>query len=159
MGLTIRNRYVSSIHIPNFAPDTLISGGGDPTLKIWDWMTGRVKAEVEVWTTVQNFMKVKGFKKGHGDLEDEGGDNAQGGKTRKERRKGRSKRQQDEKGNGEYMQEASGDLGSGAENIKPSGSEAEPADPGELVQVIHKIDSLESGSTRYLLFSTVGYVF
>ncbi|KAG1748777.1 WD40-repeat-containing domain protein [Suillus occidentalis] len=35
-------KYVSAIHIPSFSPGTLISGGGDSVLKLWDWMSGKL---------------------------------------------------------------------------------------------------------------------
>ncbi|KAI8801639.1 WD40-repeat-containing domain protein [Cladochytrium replicatum] len=33
--------FVSSLNIPDFAPDRLISGGGDPFILVWDWLQGR----------------------------------------------------------------------------------------------------------------------
>ncbi|KAI8813828.1 WD40-repeat-containing domain protein [Cladochytrium replicatum] len=33
--------FVSSLNIPDFAPDRLISGGGDPFILVWNWKQGR----------------------------------------------------------------------------------------------------------------------
>ncbi|KAJ7016419.1 hypothetical protein C8F04DRAFT_1202237, partial [Mycena alexandri] len=37
----------------------LVSGGGDPMLKIWDWMTGKLKREIPILHAVEPFIKVK----------------------------------------------------------------------------------------------------
>ncbi|KAI8817955.1 WD40-repeat-containing domain protein [Fimicolochytrium jonesii] len=42
------NDFISSIHIPSFAPNLLISGGGDPFLLTWDWMTGKIIQKIEL---------------------------------------------------------------------------------------------------------------
>jgi hypothetical protein len=43
-----RRRFVSAIHIPPSSPDHLISGGGDPELRVWEWRTGRALAKLPV---------------------------------------------------------------------------------------------------------------
>ncbi|KZT59429.1 hypothetical protein CALCODRAFT_418710, partial [Calocera cornea HHB12733] len=35
-------RYVSALLIPPFSPRTLLSGGGEPHLFIWDWPTAQL---------------------------------------------------------------------------------------------------------------------
>ncbi|KAJ4478386.1 hypothetical protein J3R30DRAFT_3256011, partial [Lentinula aciculospora] len=34
-------QFISAIHVSSDLPDTLISGGGDSELKIWDWFSGK----------------------------------------------------------------------------------------------------------------------
>ncbi|KAI8918296.1 WD40-repeat-containing domain protein [Powellomyces hirtus] len=38
--------FVSSLHIPAFAPDVLLSGGGDPFLLTWDFMAGKILQQI-----------------------------------------------------------------------------------------------------------------
>lgn len=169
-SLILLTRYVSSVHIPAFAAQTLISGGGDPSFKVWDWMTGKIKAEVEVWSTVQKFVKARGYKKTRGnwgggnnnDADEEGGP-----KTRKERRtrnrqgKGKQNAEADRVDVEEPdVEEPDAEAASsGVEETKHITSELGLAEAGELVQVIHKIDSFESGAGQHILFSAVGFVF
>jgi len=57
------SRYVSAIHIPKFASETLISGGGDTSLKMWNWRSGECTGEVEIWDAVEPFVAVKNDKR------------------------------------------------------------------------------------------------
>ena len=143
-------RFVSAIHIPTSDPASLISGGGDPMLKIWDWMTGVLKHEVAVLDAVEPFMAVRALKRkrGYGDLDDEG-EIPEG--ARKKRKKGHRKGKGKEKAKEEDMEvETDGDEGEG---------EDEEKDPKpEKVLVIHKIDTLPSDSGPQVVFSAVGYV-
>ena len=139
---------MSSVHIPCFSPDKLISGGGDLALKIWDWMTGKVQAEVEVWSIVQSFIKVEGGKRGRG-----WGEEAERGKQRK--RRGKAKNSESE----EDVEELVGKVGPSAGDITPEQRQLNVAESGEIVQVVHKIDSLDLGTSKYILFSAVGSVF
>lgn len=58
-------RYVSAIHIPAASPTSLISGGGDPELNVWDWMTGRLQRSIAVFATVQPFIRVMAQNRRH----------------------------------------------------------------------------------------------
>jgi tRNA (guanine-N(7)-)-methyltransferase subunit TRM82 len=118
-------------------------------LKLWDWMNGKVKAEVGIWDTVQRFIKVRAVKKGRF-----------GGEENKNKRKRG-------KGKGKEIEEGDADRESGDvldPDTKPTADEqlqtesAADRDSGELVQVVHKIDSFEMGASRYILFSAVGCV-
>jgi tRNA (guanine-N(7)-)-methyltransferase subunit TRM82 len=73
---------VSALHILSFDHSSLISGGGDPVLKIWDWMTGVVKHEVSVLEIVEPFIAVRALKRKRGQAEDDGTKHQ---KARKER--------------------------------------------------------------------------
>lgn len=45
--------------MPSFKPSYLVSGGGDPELKIWDWMSGRLQRNISVLAVVEPFIIVK----------------------------------------------------------------------------------------------------
>ncbi|KAG9316239.1 hypothetical protein JVU11DRAFT_2266 [Chiua virens] len=50
-------KYVSAIHIPEALPTSLISGGGDPELKVWDWMTGRLQRSITILAVVEPYIR------------------------------------------------------------------------------------------------------
>ncbi|KAF7327717.1 tRNA (guanine-N(7)-)-methyltransferase non-catalytic subunit TRM82 [Mycena kentingensis (nom. inval.)] len=52
-------KFVSAIHIPEFAQDTLISGGGDSVLKVWDWLSGRLIRDIAIADAVEPYIVVK----------------------------------------------------------------------------------------------------
>ncbi|KAF7969461.1 hypothetical protein HWV62_27309 [Athelia sp. TMB] len=157
-------KYVTAVHIPSFAPETLISGGGDTMLKVWDWMAGKLKAEVEVWETAQKFLLAKGYKKIRGQWgkknEDTTAGVEQGGKTRKERREKNRKGKEahlselGEAKDDEAEAEADG-VGEGNDSY-PTASQTETIDLGEFILVIHKIQSLQLGTSQLIVFTAVG---
>ena len=148
--LTIFLRFVSAIHIPASDPASLISGGGDPMLKIWDWMTGVLKHEVAVLGSVEPFIAVHALKRkrGYGDLDDMG-EIPEGAriKRKKGHRKGKGKEKAKEKD-----READADDSEGEDEDKEEDSKP------EKVLVIHKIDTVPSDSSPQVIFSAVGYV-
>ncbi|KAJ3822982.1 WD40-repeat-containing domain protein [Lentinula raphanica] len=52
-------QFVSAIHIPSDRPDTLISGGGDAELKVWNWLTGKQKLDIPILDSVKPYILVK----------------------------------------------------------------------------------------------------
>jgi len=54
-------RFISAIHIPRdpAAHDILISGGGDPVIKVWQWRTGRRLYDVAIEDVVHPFIAVR----------------------------------------------------------------------------------------------------
>ncbi|KAF9244674.1 WD40-repeat-containing domain protein [Melanogaster broomeanus] len=84
-------KYVSAIHLPISAPASLISGGGDPDLKVWDWMTGRLQRNIAVFAIVEPFIKVKAQKRKRGPQDDEnqGDETLKGNAKRKNKGKGK----------------------------------------------------------------------
>ena len=44
--------FVSKLCAPPWSPETLISGGGDDFLLVWDWVRGKVIQKVDLMTTV-----------------------------------------------------------------------------------------------------------
>ncbi|KAJ6504799.1 WD40 repeat-like protein [Mycena vitilis] len=131
-------KFVSALHLPAFSPTELVSGGGDPMLKIWDWMSGKLKREIPILQAVEPFMKVKPAKRTPRRFEDDG--------EEKSTKKGRKAKARAAKGSGEGP------------------SSAAPADPPEEVEVdavegdnilvVQRIATLDEG--RYLIFSAVG---
>src|SRR5216684_2316787 len=53
-------RFISAIHIPRdpAAHNVLISGGGDPVIKVWQWRTGRLLYDVVIEEIVRPFIAV-----------------------------------------------------------------------------------------------------
>ncbi|KAI9447148.1 WD40 repeat-like protein [Russula earlei] len=54
-------KFISAIHIPRdpTVDGVLISGGGDPVLKVWQWRTGRRLYDVAIEEAVQPFISVR----------------------------------------------------------------------------------------------------
>ncbi|WVQ68581.1 uncharacterized protein L199_006790 [Kwoniella botswanensis] len=53
--------FVSSLHIPSTHPNILISGGGDPSLRIWDWTTGSSISKVDIYPAILPHRKVRSY--------------------------------------------------------------------------------------------------
>ncbi|KAF7309971.1 tRNA (guanine-N(7)-)-methyltransferase non-catalytic subunit TRM82 [Mycena indigotica] len=83
-------QFVSAIHIPCFAPDVLISGGGDPVLKVWDWLGGRFERDIPISDAVEPYIRVKPARKTPRRFGDQW-DGRDDGKKGKKRRKGKGK--------------------------------------------------------------------
>ena len=54
-------RFISAVHIPRdpAAHDILISGGGDPMIKVWQWRAGRRIYDVAIEEIVRPFIAVR----------------------------------------------------------------------------------------------------
>ena len=146
-------RFVSAIHIPKSDPSTLISGGGDPCLKVWDWMTGKVKYELPVWDAVEPFIVVRALKRKRGATDDDGDEPPEGARVKKskgKKGKGKAKRHQAMEDDEEEERDVENDT-----PIVESVVEEEPPQP-EKVLVIHRIESVESDMGTYIIFSVVG---
>ena len=54
-------RFISAIHIPRdpVAHEILISGGGDPVIKVWQWRGGRRLYDVAIEEVVRPFIAVR----------------------------------------------------------------------------------------------------
>jgi tRNA (guanine-N(7)-)-methyltransferase subunit TRM82 len=150
-------RYVSAIHIPKFAPETLISGGGDPCLKIWNWMSGECADEIQIWDTVEPFIAVKNNKRKRGDNdEDEGGGAG-------EKRKGKGKKSKKRATKRGMQAKKIGEVeGEGAGNERQDEDEAEEINETvieaveEKVLVVSKIETIQRGNTKFVVFSAIG---
>lgn len=153
------HRFVSAIHIPTSSPSSLISGGGDPLLKFWDWMAGALKHELLVQDAVEPFMAVKVNKRHRGLSEEDEATPEGANKLKNKRNKGRK---------GGKGKEANKEVdNAGGEEVvttqtvahdDATGPQKEDAMEEKKVLVIHHIDSLESQSGPYIVFSAVGSV-
>lgn len=53
------NGFVSALHVPESRPELLISGGGENSLRIWDWQAGRQVGSVGIWEAVLPHRKAR----------------------------------------------------------------------------------------------------
>ncbi|TFK39886.1 WD40-repeat-containing domain protein [Crucibulum laeve] len=141
-------KFVSAIHIPHLDPSMLISGGGDPVLKIWDWMAGDLKHEVNVLDTIDPYMAVRALKRKRGEGEE--GEEGEGKKRKKG--KGKDKAKEETPDTGTPVAEGSE---AAAEEKTEEAAKGEPSEP-EKILVIHKIDSLDAEGCLWIVFSAVG---
>ncbi|KAI5895290.1 nucleotide-binding domain-containing protein [Schizophyllum commune H4-8] len=134
-------KFVSALHIPASVPDRLISGGGDPVLRVWDWMNGTIVREIPVLDVVEPTIKVKSLKR-------KWGDDGEGSAPRKKKRKG--------KGKGKDVADAAEDAAEGTPEQAAEASKAE--EEGKTVLVVHKIETLRAGEGQplHVVFSAVG---
>jgi tRNA (guanine-N(7)-)-methyltransferase subunit TRM82 len=162
------SRFVSAIHIPPFSPSSLISGGGDPMLKIWDWMSGKVLHEIVIFDTVKPFIKVKA------PTRKQGGDDREDEEASQRRNKGKHKQEKRE-AKVKNMTGLPTPMVEDIEMVPPSiipGPEPTEMDArieGEseifsgsqtdaAVLVVNKIETVASKQIRYILFSAIGSV-
>jgi len=139
-------RYVSAIHIPKYATETLISGGGDSSLKMWNWILGQCTDEIEIWDIVEPFVAVKNDKqKPSEEGQDEGGAQKRKGKGKKSKKRANKRATLSEDAEDQDQDE-------GAQNDE--GELREAID--EKVLVVSKIDSIQSGERKFVLFCAVG---
>ena len=56
------------MHIPPCHPRLLVSGGGDRTIRVWEYISGRQLAVLDVWEAIKPFLKAQNrrrkFKRG-----------------------------------------------------------------------------------------------
>ncbi|KAF8216772.1 WD40-repeat-containing domain protein [Mycena galopus ATCC 62051] len=145
-------KFVSALHIPPFAPTELVSGGGDPMLKIWDWMTGKVKREIPILHAVEPFIKVKPARRTPRRFEDGDEENEQHTKKgRKAKARAKQKAKMDSR-------EASTSATLPAETSEAADSLLEASGSDDIILALRRIESLKSESeeTRHLVFSAVG---
>ena len=49
--------FVNKLCVPHWLPDTLISGGGDDFILVWDWRSGRLRHKADLLTHVRDFAR------------------------------------------------------------------------------------------------------
>ena len=158
-------RFVAALHIPAFAPEQLVSGGGDPVLKVWEWMSGRLLADIHVADVAEGYVKVRAPKRkrgwGDGDGDEEGG--GEGGDVQGQKKGKRGRRGRKGKGKGK-------DDGVEAEkeSVEPQPVEQPTAEEKEnpettnepedvLVFIVDHIQTVDLGEQgRHIVFSVIG---
>ncbi|KAI0369855.1 hypothetical protein BV20DRAFT_996374 [Pilatotrama ljubarskyi] len=175
-------KFVSALHIPSFDHSVLVSGGGDPMLKMWDWMSGKLLSEVSVFDAVKSHIKVKAPKWRRG-WNNEDGDADEGAAEGKAKGKGKGRRRGKGKKGAEDVREesadvetqedapqeqskapaeSSGDVPMGEGDAPAPAEDKAPAAPGssddsQLVFVVHRIHTADRGERgRFIVFSAVG---
>ncbi|KAF9461233.1 WD40-repeat-containing domain protein [Collybia nuda] len=147
-------KFVSAIHNPAFAPTELISGGGDAALKIWDWMTGTVKHEINIWDTVEPHIKVCGMKRRRGEDEEEPREGTRRGKGKKAKSKGKAKAKADQDQDIPVIGPSASGEREAEQNPIPDNTSV--IDGAERVLVVHKIETVTSEAGHFIIFSAVG---
>lgn len=115
-------------------------------MKMWNWILGQCTDEIEIWDIVEPFVAVKNDKQRPSEEgQDEGGAQKRKGKGKKSKKRANkratlSKDAQDQ------------DQDEGAQNDE--GELREAID--EKVLVVSKIDSIQSGERKFVLFCAVG---
>ncbi|KAG9050429.1 tRNA (guanine-N(7)-)-methyltransferase non-catalytic subunit trm82 [Tulasnella sp. UAMH 9824] len=166
-------KYVSALHIPQSSPHTLVSGGGDPELFIWDWTNGTLLQKVSVMEKVKPLAKVKGGRRTFHRLPRR--PDGEGLSRKSKRGKGKQKQppEEEEADVGDVQEDAEDDgAEDGANSSKPDAGQSSAAasmqvQPGET-KLLHKFDptaesfvvgrigSTTIGSEKLILFSAVG---
>ncbi|KAI0060716.1 WD40 repeat-like protein [Artomyces pyxidatus] len=162
-------KFVSSIHIPSFAPHILISGGGDPSLKIWDWRAGKSLCDIPISDTVTPYIKVRPKRRRWGDEDHEGADEGEGnGKKRGRRGRAKTKKKgqdgqaasaepdaQDDEGMDEDAPVVE-DLSETTTPVPEAVAHEESSEALEPVHVLGKLDSFSTGGHHIIVFNAVG---
>jgi len=181
-SIAAQRRFISAIHIPRdpTAHGILVSGGGDPVLKVWDWRAGRRLYDVAIEDALRQFIAVRRAQPRRGYDSD-------GERKPPSRRWLARQRRREAKAAAGAATPAEGDVGS-----TPEVEEAEVEDDGEgevevgieddgdesgdeateadampttafpeaeeqpLVLVVQKIDTLKVGGRLAVVFSAVG---
>ncbi|KAG6826553.1 hypothetical protein H0H92_015328 [Tricholoma furcatifolium] len=162
-------KFVSAIHNPPFAPADLVSGGGDPALKVWDWMSGTAKYEIPVWDAVEPFIRVRSPKRKRGEEGGEAGEAKRKGRGKKAKGRGKGKGKEKAKAEDEAGEEEEKDEAEEVEAEAEAAAEVQDEvvapdtpvgagnvaeeDKGDKILVIRKIETTPS---RHVLFSAVG---
>ncbi len=145
-------------------------------LKVWDWMSGKLLANVAVFPAVEPYIKVKAPKRrrgsdGDGDGDGDGGEQKKG-KGRRHRGKGKGKGKEEPREDSADVEQVEGAAAPKANETpehspmpdataQETGSgdvQANSAAPEEVVVfVVHKISSADRGEHgRFIIFNAVG---
>ncbi|KAK0189076.1 WD40 repeat-like protein [Armillaria mellea] len=143
-------KFVSALHIPKSNPSVLISGGGDPELKLWDWLSGQWKCDIPIWDSVKDHIvvKTKPYKKGRKPDDDEQ-ESPEGSKRRKKGDKSKATSKEPDS--------MDVDVSQVNEEMPIREEDASALVEEEVtVLVVQKVDSIAWEDRTYILFSVVG---
>ncbi|KAH8103828.1 WD40-repeat-containing domain protein [Cristinia sonorae] len=172
-------KFVSAIYIPAFSPNTLISGGGDSYLQLWDWTTGTKRITVPILDVVEPYIKVRPpknrtwFTGGDGDDDDGGagsgdektaGAGKKTGKGKRKRGKGKSEEpdvaEKEAKVDGGAAEDvAMEEAVAGPPKPPPAGAQSEKieAEESPLTLVVNRIETaVLSDESKWIVFHAVG---
>lgn len=155
-------RFVSALHIPPWDPTQLISGGGDPMLKFWDWKTGQFSYELYIKEAVMPFVIVRRPKgkvrieDGDEDGVDEGGEKRSSARQKRKAKKKKGKGKEREDNLDEDMEVINSDQ---IDNVTIVDDVNNGTSDGEEILVIQKLSTMVYNTDRLLLFTAVGSVF
>jgi WD40 repeat protein len=155
------DRYVSSVAILSSDPSKLLSGGGDDSLFLWDWMSGEIIAKIPIVETVRRFQVIKGGRANWKAFREGGRGSGTSSKKKKEQgafinesmSEGASKPDDD----GALMKEVKMDVSSTPSSIGP-GTWARQ--PDEDVMIVSNIQETRlSDGINATVFTALGYGF
>ena len=151
----------------------LLSGGVDPTIKVWDWMSGELLTDIPIEETVNPFIVVKAPKGKRGWAED--GDDEQQRAEKPGRRRGKGRRkgatgtehltgdekaadvEAGEQDSREETPETRLEISSGQVGEQTTGNAQSVEETERVVLALHRIDSVDLASHgRYFVFNAVG---
>lgn len=121
-------------------------------LKIWDWATGVIKNSLPVLDAIEPFIVIRASKKKRGEDDDEGSPEGAG-------KKGKGQRRKENKKNANLKSaELANEEPSSSATVSAAPEKPEEESKPEKVLVVHRIESIDSDSGPYIIFSAVGYV-
>ncbi|KAF9506398.1 hypothetical protein BS47DRAFT_1333879 [Hydnum rufescens UP504] len=142
-------KYVSFVYVLPSDPRTLISGGGDRSLHVWDWFSGTLKATIPVLDVVRPHLLVKGARERR---------KALARAIAKPKAKGGKRKEESDEGSMALDREGGADAM--VEDIPPLGNTAQAMldlPPEEEVFVVSKMASCSmSDGYNILVFSALG---
>lgn len=119
-------------------------------LKIWDWMSGIVKHEIQVWDTVEPYIRIRSSKRKRGADAEDASEARRRGRGKKAKAKGKAKAEAETTDAGETppVAETSDDT--------PTAPIDNPVGVEENVEKVLVINKIETTASRRIIFSAVG---
>ncbi|EEB93371.1 hypothetical protein MPER_07980, partial [Moniliophthora perniciosa FA553] len=128
------SQFISCLHIPPSQPSLLISGGGDPELKVWDWFSGQLKCDIPILDSVKKYLQVT----------------AQPYVRKKARQNANAPSDAEEP-----MADSTATPDE-KESESPASGQAEEQISAEMILVVHKISTVDRHGKLFIVFSVIG---